>query len=179
MRDQMNGDSVLVGTQSFVDEVRQYVGTKRAFRLFGAVFCRYSSESRLSKDDLMQDMALRCLEQAHHFKGGNIHAWAGKVAHRVVLNELRKSKYRREYFEYEDARHSNGTYARPDALVETMDVAKTLFEDASPNHREVLRGLIQYGGRGAKCAKALGINVHTVNGIRRKHSQRLTALLKG
>jgi RNA polymerase sigma factor (sigma-70 family) len=168
----------------FTDEVRAYLSTQQARKLFGVVF--HSYQCKLDADDLMQDMAVRCLEQSHHFRGGNVEAWVRTVASRVVLNELRKPRNTRIHYEYEERTkvdsafaRSDNKYDRPDALAEAMDLARELWDGAKPEEQIVLRALLVNEGSGSKVAKALGRNKHTMNASRRRQKMRFKALQGG
>lgn len=170
---------------SYVDEVRAYLSTPAARVLFKIVFYRYR-ESHLSEDDLIQDMAVRCLEQAHHFHGGNVEAWARVVAQRVVLNELRSPRRKYDHIEYRDQvassndfDRSKNPYARPDHLSEARDLARALWEGASDREREMLCSMLVHQGSGTSVARELGRNKHTVNTACRKQKLRFMALQKG
>lgn len=179
-RDKMNTHSV----SPFVDEVRAYLSTQQARKLFGVVF--HSYRCHLDADDLIQDMAVRCLEQSHHFHGGNVEAWVRTVAHRVVLNELRKPRNVRTHYEYEERTkvdsafaRSENKYDRPDQLAEALDIAKELWNGANTKEQIVLRALLTNDGSGSKVAKVLGYNKHTTNASRRKQKMRFRALQEG
>lgn len=169
---------------AFTDEVRAYISTQQARKLFGVVF--HSYRTGLEEEDLVQDMVVRCLEQSHHFHGGNVEAWARTVAHRVVLNELRKPRNKRPHDEYNDrVKLTNGfertknVYDRPDLLAEAIDLAREMWDGAGEDDRAIVRALIQHQGSAVEMSRALGRNKHTMSGARRRQRQRFNSLLKG
>lgn len=168
-----------VNDGSFSDEVYSFVSTRDAQRLFGAVFHRHKGARLLSKDDLLQDMALRCLEQAHHFHGGNVEAWASTVAHRVLLNELRRPRYKAIEVEYEQRATDPRRYHDPESLAVTMHTAAALWRGCSQLDRDALVSLVRNAGDTPAVARDLGLNKNTAHGRRKRVRAQLTALTEG
>lgn len=172
MSDPLNGDS-------FSDEVYAFVATEEAQRLFGRVFHRYRRTPYVSREDLMQDMAVRCLEQAHHFHGGNVAAWARTVANRCVLNEIRRPRYKTAEYSYQARETDPRRFDCPAALTEAKDTARALWESCTELDRQTVSGLVRLHGDTPALVQESGINKHTLHGQRKRVRAKLNALTEG
>lgn len=171
------------------DEVYHFVGTQGALRLFGLVASRYTLH-RYDMEDLVQDMALRCLEQAHRYRGGNVEAWARVVATRVALNTCRQPNHTKPHYSFEEQWSCSpsapsapsasalpaSAYDMPDSQAEAKDLARVLWDTATEKERMVIRHLLQNTQSVGSCARKVGMNPHTMQGIRRRLRLRAKSL---
>jgi DNA-directed RNA polymerase specialized sigma24 family protein len=157
-----------------VEEVYNYLSTQDAQVTFRSVAKRYE-HPRVEREDLVQDMALRCLEQAPMFRGGNIGAWARMVAHRVALNEIRRPTNTRTHYSF-DEQYGRATQITPAHYAEASSVAAALWDSANVNERQLIVGLIAHEGRTGPYRAAIGGNMNTIQGRRRRLKRRVKAL---
>ena len=146
-----------------VDEVRRYLSTRKSLSLFRAVSSRYGN-TLYDLDDAVQDIALRCLEQAPLFRGGNVEAWACKVATRVLLNEVRKPEYKREVTEYDERVDARIEPSPPaDVIVAVEQIGEQFGALLTEEDLALCADLRRHGGNVADLAKEQGINVNTLH----------------
>ena len=158
----------------YVEEVYDYLSTQEAQVTFRSVAKRYD-HPRVERDDLMQDMALRCLEQAPMFRGGNVGAWARMVAHRVALNEMRRPTNTRTHHSF-DEQYGRSTQITPAHHAEASSIATALWDSANVIERQLIVGLINHEGRTAPYRDAIGGNMNTIQGRRRRLKHRVKVL---
>lgn len=158
----------------YVEEVYDYLSTQEAQVTFRSVAKRYD-HPRVERDDLMQDMALRCLEQAPMFRGGNVGAWARMVAHRVALNEMRRPTNTRTHHSF-DEQYGRSTQITPAHHAEASSIATALWDSANVIERQLIVGLITHEGRTAPYRDAIGGNMNTIQGRRRRLKHRVKVL---
>lgn len=145
-----------------VDEVRRYLSTRKALNLFRSVSSRYTN-TPFDMDDVVQDIALRCIEQAPLFRGGNVAAWARTVAVRTILNEVRKTEYKRQYVEYDervDARIESSPPA--DVVVAVEQLGESFGALLTEDQLETCAGLRRHGGDAVALAREAGVNTNTM-----------------
>jgi RNA polymerase sigma factor (sigma-70 family) len=145
-----------------VDEVRRYLSTRKALNLFRSVSSRYTN-TPFDMDDVVQDIALRCIEQAPLFRGGNVAAWARTVAVRTVLNEVRKTEYKRQYVEYDERVDARIEPTPPaDVIVAVEQLGEQFGALLTEDQLETCAGLRRHGGDVTTLAKEVGVNTNTM-----------------
>lgn len=165
-------------TAPHVDEVRKFLSTRKSLNLFRAVSSRYGN-TLYDLDDAVQDIALRCLEQASLFRGGNVEAWAATVATRVLLNEVRKPEYKREVAEYDERVDARIEPSPPaDVIVAMEQIGEQFAALLTEEERAFCADLRRHGGSVADLAKERGVNANTLH-TRKQRALRTFASVVG
>lgn len=150
-------------TAPHVDEVRKFLSTRKSLNLFRAVSSRYGN-TLYDLDDAVQDIAIRCLEQASMFRGGNVEAWACMVATRVLLNEVRKPDYKRAVTEYDERVDARIEPSPPaDVIVATEQLSERFAAVLNEDELALCADLARHGGSVADLARERGVNANTLH----------------
>lgn len=157
------------------DEVRRFLSDQKSLRLFRQVLSRYYN-APFDHDDMVQDIAVRCIEQAKHFRGGSVEAWASVVARRAILNELRKPDYRRLGCLYEETRDERLSFDDPEAVTEAQDLAESFLGSLTNEEYELCMGLVEHEGSCASLARKSPTNKNTLHSRKRRLALRYASL---
>lgn len=165
-------------TSPHVDEVRKFLSTRKSLSLFRVVSLRYGS-ALPDIDDSVQDIAMRCLEQASMFRGGNVEAWATVVATRALLNKVRKPKYPRIVVEYDERVDTREEYAPPpDVVAEVAELGELFGALLTEEELALCADLRRHDGSVADLAREQEANVNSVHTKKGRLARKFARLIE-